>query len=123
MEAPLFFRLAELTPPLSLPDERRLADAGQLNNLRVGMVLEQRHRMVELLGIEFGRAALTEIRVGRARDRLALLCCRSIVWIRCIRRSQQICRSRRNTALIRIESIRLPQRKTADSPAYDWRTT
>ena len=25
--------------------------------------------------------------------------------------------------LIRIESIRLPQRKTADSPAYDWRTT
>lgn len=37
------------------------------------MVLEQRHRMVELLGIEFGRAALTEIRVGRARDRLALL--------------------------------------------------
>lgn len=47
----------------------------------------------------------------------------SIVWIGCIRRSQQICRSRRNTALIRIESIRLPQRKTADSPAYDWRTT
>ena len=29
--------------------------------------------MVELLGIEFGRAALTEIRVGRARDRLVLL--------------------------------------------------
>lgn len=48
MEAPLFFRLAELTPPLSLPDERRLADAGQLNNLRVGMVLKQSHCMVKL---------------------------------------------------------------------------
>ena len=29
--------------------------------------------MVELLGVEFGRAAFTEIRVGGARDRLALL--------------------------------------------------
>ena len=29
--------------------------------------------MVKLLGVELGRAALTEIRVGRARDRLALL--------------------------------------------------
>lgn len=48
MEAPLLFRLAELTPPLSLPDERRLADAGQLNNLRVGMVLKQSHCMVKL---------------------------------------------------------------------------
>lgn len=37
------------------------------------MVREQRHRVVKLLGVEFGRAALTEIRVGRARDRLALL--------------------------------------------------
>ena len=73
MEAPLFFRLAELTAPLFLPDERRLADAGELDDLRVGMVLEQRHRMVKLLGIEFGRAAFTEIRVGGARDRLALL--------------------------------------------------
>lgn len=37
------------------------------------MVREQRHRVVELLGVELGRAALTEIRVGGARDRLALL--------------------------------------------------
>lgn len=58
---------------LPLPDERGLADAGELDDLRVGMVREQRHRMVKLLGIEFGRAALTEIRVGGARDRLALL--------------------------------------------------
>ena len=29
--------------------------------------------MVKLIGVEFGRAALTEIRVGGARDRLALL--------------------------------------------------
>ena len=29
--------------------------------------------MVKLLGVELGRTALTEIRVGRARDRLALL--------------------------------------------------
>ena len=48
MEAPLFFRLAELTAPLALPDERRLADAGQLNNLRVGMVLKQSHCVVKL---------------------------------------------------------------------------
>ena len=73
MEAPLFFRLAELTPPLSLPDERGLADAGQFDDLRVGMVLKQSHCMVKLLGVELGRAALTEIRVGGARDRLALL--------------------------------------------------
>ena len=73
MEAPLFFRLAELTAPLSLPDERRLADTGQFYDLRVGMVLKQCHRMVKLLGIELGRAALTEIRVSGARDRLAFL--------------------------------------------------
>ena len=48
MEAPLFFRRPELTPPLSLPDERRLADAGQLDDLRVGMVLKQSHCMVKL---------------------------------------------------------------------------
>ena len=60
-------------PPLSLPDERGLADAGELDDLRVGVVLKQSHCMVELLGVELGRAALTEIRVGRARDRLALL--------------------------------------------------
>jgi len=60
-------------PPLSLPDERRLADAGELDDLRVGVVLKQRHRVVKLLGVEFGRAALTEIRVSGARDRLALL--------------------------------------------------
>ena len=73
MEAPLFFRLAELTAPLPLADERRLADAGELDDLRVGMVLEQSHCVVELLGVELGRAAFTEIRVGGARDRLALL--------------------------------------------------
>lgn len=73
MEAPLFFRLAELTAPLPLPDERGLADAGQFDDLRVGMVLEQGHRVVKLLGIELRRTALTEIRVGGARDRLALL--------------------------------------------------
>ena len=60
-------------PPLSLPDERGLADAGQLDDLRVGMVFKQDHCMVKLLGVELRRAALTEIRVGRARDRLALL--------------------------------------------------
>lgn len=48
MEAPLFFRLAELTAPLSLPDERRLADTGQFYDLRVGMVLKQSHCMVKL---------------------------------------------------------------------------
>ena len=48
MEAPLFFRRPELTPPLSLPDERRLADAGELDDLRVGMVLKQSHCMVKL---------------------------------------------------------------------------
>jgi len=73
MEAPLFFRLAELTAPLFLPNERGLADAGQLDDLRIRMILEQRHRVVKLLGIKLGRAALTEIRVGGARDRLALL--------------------------------------------------
>lgn len=60
-------------PPLPLPDERGLADAGELNNLRVGVVLEQSHCVVKLLGVEFGRAAFTEIRVGGARDGLALL--------------------------------------------------
>ena len=60
-------------PPLPLPDERGLADAGELYDLRVGMVIEQCHRVVELLGVELGRAALTEIRVGRARNRLPLL--------------------------------------------------
>lgn len=73
MEAPLFFRLAELTAALPLADERGLADAGEFDDLRVGMVIKQRHRMVKLLGIKFGRAAFTEIRVGSARDRLALL--------------------------------------------------
>ena len=65
MEAPLFFRLAELTVPLPLADERGLADAGELDDLRVGMVREQRHRVVELLGVEFGRTAFTEIGVGQ----------------------------------------------------------
>ena len=73
MEAPLFFRLAELTAPLPLADERGLADAGQLDDLRIRMVFEEFHCMVKLLGVELRRAALTEIRVGRARDRLALL--------------------------------------------------
>ena len=35
MEAPLFFRLAELTAALPLADEGRLADAGELDDLRV----------------------------------------------------------------------------------------
>ena len=60
-------------PPLSLPDERGLADAGELDDLCVGMVIEQRHRVVKLLGVELGRAAFAEIRVGRARDGLAFL--------------------------------------------------
>ena len=65
--------LLRRTAALPLPDERGLADAGELDDLRVGMVLKQRHRVVKLLGVELGRTALTEIRVGRARDRLALL--------------------------------------------------
>ena len=60
-------------PPLSLPDERGLADAGEFGGLRVGMVFEEFHRVVELLGVEFWRTPFTEIRVGRARDGLALL--------------------------------------------------
>lgn len=68
-----WFAYCKKLPPPSLPNERGLADTGELNDLCVGTVLEQSHRMVELLGIEFGRAALTEIRGGRARDRLALL--------------------------------------------------
>lgn len=35
MEAPLFVRLAERTAALPLADEGRLADAGQLDDLRV----------------------------------------------------------------------------------------
>ena len=35
MEAPLFFRLAELTAALPLADERGLADAGEFDDLRV----------------------------------------------------------------------------------------
>ena len=65
--------LLRQTAALPLPDERGLADAGELDDLRVGMVREQRHRMVELLVVELGRAAFTEIWVGGARDRLALL--------------------------------------------------
>lgn len=65
--------LLRQTAALPLPDERGLADAGELDDLRVGMVIEQRHCVVELLGVELGWTALTEIRVGRARDRLALL--------------------------------------------------
>lgn len=65
MEAPLFFRRPELTPPLPLPDERRFADAGEFGGLRVGVVFEEFHRVVELLGVEFWRTALTEIRVGQ----------------------------------------------------------
>ena len=65
MEAPLFFRLAELTAPLPLADERGLADAGEFGGLRVGVVFEELHRVVELLGVEFWRTAFTEIRVGQ----------------------------------------------------------
>ena len=46
-----------MLPPLSLPDERGLADAGELDDLRVGMVFKQSHCMVKLLGVEFGRPA------------------------------------------------------------------
>ena len=53
--------LCRLTAALPLPDERGLADTGEFYDLRVGMILEQRHRVVELLGVELGRAALTEI--------------------------------------------------------------
>ena len=60
-------------PPLSLPDERGLADAGQLDDLRIRMVFEEFHRVVKLLGVEFGRPSLAEIGVGRAGNRLALL--------------------------------------------------
>ena len=63
----------EVLPPLPLPDERGLADAGQLDDLRVGMVIEQRHRVVELFSVKLRRPTFTEIRVGGARDRLALL--------------------------------------------------
>ena len=63
----------EVLPPLPLPNQRGLADAGQLDDLRVGMVLKQSHCMVKLLGIEFRRPTFTEIRVGRARNSLALL--------------------------------------------------
>ena len=60
-------------PLLSLPDKRGLADAGELDDLCVGVVFEELHRVVELLGVELGRAALTEIGVGGAGDGLALL--------------------------------------------------
>lgn len=60
-------------PPLLLPNERGLADAGQLGNLHIRMILEQRHRVVELLGVEFRRASLAEMRIGGARDGFALL--------------------------------------------------
>ena len=63
----------EVLPPLPLADERGLADTGELNDLRIRMVLKQSHCVVKLLGVELRRAALTEIRVGGARDRLALL--------------------------------------------------
>lgn len=60
-------------PPLLLADERGLADTGQLDDLCVGMVGEQAHRMVELFAVELGRTALAEIWVGGSRDGLALL--------------------------------------------------
>ena len=60
-------------PPLFLPDERGLADAGQFDDLRVGMVLKQSHCMVELFSVKLRRPTFTEIRVGGTRDRLALL--------------------------------------------------
>lgn len=69
-----WFADRKMLPPLFLPDERRLADAGELDDLRIRMLLKQSHCMVKLLGVELRRATLTEIRVGRARDRLALLC-------------------------------------------------
>ena len=63
----------EVLPPLPLPNQRRLADTGQLDDLRVRVVFEEFHRMVKLLGVELGRPSLAEIGVGRARNRLALL--------------------------------------------------
>ena len=63
----------EVLPPLPLPNQRRLADTSEFHDLRIRMLLEQCHCMVKLLGVELGRTALTEIRVGGARDRLALL--------------------------------------------------
>ena len=68
MEAPLFFRLAELTPPLPLSNKRRFADAGEFGGLGVGVVFEEFHRVVELLSVEFWRTAFAEIRVGRTGD-------------------------------------------------------
>lgn len=63
----------EVLPPLPLPNQRRFADAGEFGGLRVGVVFEELHRVVELLGVEFWRTPFAEIRVGRAGDRLALL--------------------------------------------------
>ena len=60
-------------PPLSLPDKRGLADAGEFGGLRVGVVFEELHRVVELLGVEFWRTPFAEIRVGRTGDGLAFL--------------------------------------------------
>ena len=68
MEAPLFFRLAELTAPLPLSNKRRFADAGEFGGLGVGVVFEEFHRVVELLSVEFWRTAFAEIRVGRTGD-------------------------------------------------------
>lgn len=65
MEAPLFFRRPELLPPLSLPDKRRFADAGEFSGLGIGVVFEEFHRVVELLGVEFWRTPFAEIRVGQ----------------------------------------------------------
>ena len=63
----------EVLPPLPLPDERGLADTSEFHDLRIRMLLEQCHCMVKLFSVELRRPTFTEIRVGGARDRLALL--------------------------------------------------
>lgn len=55
----------EVLPPLPLPNQRRLADTSEFHDLRIRMVFEELHRVVELLGVEFWRTAFTEIGVGQ----------------------------------------------------------
>ena len=63
----------EVLPPLPLPNQRRLADTSEFHDLRIRMVFEELHRVVELLSVEFWRTSFAEIGVGRTGDRLSLL--------------------------------------------------